>query len=62
MKIIKGFTEKYSIDKLVYAEETGDIEAAITREKAMKAWKREWKKNLIEENNPEWEDLHEDLT
>ena len=46
---------------MVYAEEHGDIHDAITREKAMKAWKRAWKIELIESANPEWDDLFERL-
>jgi len=58
-KIIKGFTEKYGVDKLVYYEETNNADSAITREKQLKKWKREWKIRLIEESNKEWEDLSE---
>ncbi len=58
-KIIKGFTEKYGVDKLVYYEETNNADSAITREKQLKKWKRKWKIRLIEESNKEWEDLDE---
>jgi putative endonuclease len=58
-KIIKGFTEKYGVDKLVYYEQTENVESALTREKQLKKWKREWKIKLIQENNPEWKDLYE---
>jgi putative endonuclease len=51
-KIIKGFTEKYSIDKLVYYEVYGSPGAAIYREKCVKKWNREWKLKLIEKDNP----------
>jgi len=51
------FCQKYGIDKLVYCEETADVSSAIEREKQMKKWKRQWKVNLIEESNPDWEDL-----
>ncbi len=61
IKEIKGHTEKYNIDRLVYYEETGDIKSAIEREKQLKHWKREWKIELIEENNPQWKDLYDDL-
>jgi len=60
-KIIKGFTEKYNIDKLVYFEKYGDVNFAIRREKMLKEWHREWKIRLIEENNKEWKDLFYDL-
>jgi putative endonuclease len=57
-KKIKGFTTKYSIDKLVYYEECGDVSAAIAREKRLKRWNRQWKLKIIEEFNPNWEDLY----
>ncbi|HEY5690220.1 MAG TPA: GIY-YIG nuclease family protein [Candidatus Gracilibacteria bacterium] len=56
---VKGFTRKYQIDKLVHFEETDDISAAITREKQLKRWNRKWKMDLIEKDNPLWEDLSE---
>lgn len=56
-----GFTEKYKVDRLVYYEATDDIQVAILREKQMKKWKREWKMELIEKNNPGWEDLYQKL-
>jgi putative endonuclease len=56
-KMIKGFTEKYNVDKLVYFEETQDIYAAITREKEIKKWRREKKNKLVNQVNPAWEDL-----
>ncbi|AAY61797.1 GIY-YIG catalytic domain protein [Rickettsia felis str. Pedreira] len=58
-KIIKGFTSKYNIVKLVYTEEFTDIQEALTREKNLKRWKRSWKIELIEKANPEWKDLIE---
>lgn len=58
-KVIKGFTEKYNVDNLVYYEQTENVESALTREKQLKKWKREWKIKLIEENNSDWEDLIE---
>ena len=59
--IIKGFTEKYKVHNLVYYEIANDINAAITREKRIKKWKRQWKIELIEKDNPEWRDLYYDL-
>jgi putative endonuclease len=56
-KIMKGFTSKYGIDKLVYFETHNYINDAIQRESNIKAWKRKWKLELIEENNKEWKDL-----
>jgi putative endonuclease len=58
-KLIKGFTQKYGIDKLVYIEEYSDIREAIYREKCIKKWKRSWKIRLIEQHNPKWNDLYE---
>ena len=57
-KLLKGFSSKYEIDKLVYAEEFQDVRDAIIREKCIKKWKRDWKINLIESSNPEWNDLY----
>jgi putative endonuclease len=56
-KLIKGFTEKYNLNKLVYFEETNDILSAITREKEIKKWRREKKNQLVERCNAKWEDL-----
>jgi putative endonuclease len=56
-KLLRGFTARYKVDRLVYYEETGDVEAAITREKEIKAWRRSKKIALIAEMNPRWEDL-----
>jgi putative endonuclease len=58
---VKGFTKKYSVDRLVYFEESESIEAAILREKQMKKWNRAWKVALIEKQNPNWTDLYEQL-
>lgn len=52
------FTAKYNCTRLVYVEEYPTIEEAIAREKAMKAWKREWKIEAIESQNPAWDDLY----
>ena len=56
-KVTGGFTEKYNINKLVLYETTIDIEAAIAREKQLKAWRRSKKVTLVESVNPEWKDL-----
>ena len=58
-KLIKGFTEKYNVNKLVYFEQTTDVDAAITREKQIKQWRREKKNRLVESMNKNWEDLSE---
>ena len=57
--LAKGFTNKYKIEKLVYFEETSDINAAISREKQIKGWFRKKKIALIESMNLEWKDLSE---
>lgn len=54
---VPGFTKRYGIDRLVHFEEFGDYGEAITREKKLKRWRRDWKRTLIEENNPHWSDL-----
>jgi putative endonuclease len=56
-KAIPGFTERYGVDRLVWFEAYDDPATAITREKAVKKWRRDWKIRLIEEQNPEWRDL-----
>ena len=60
-KLVDSFTKKYNCDKLVWFSETEDILSAITQEKRMKKWKREYKENVINEMNPEWRDLYPDL-
>ena len=59
-KIVKGFTSRYNVDKLVYFEKFSDINEAIKREKRLKKWNRQWKIDLIEKDNPEWKDLAEE--
>ncbi len=55
--LIKGFTSKYNIHKLVYFDCTADVKAAIAKEKQIKGWTRAKKLALIEQNNPGWHDL-----
>jgi len=55
------FCRKYGLKMLVYAEHHDRIEEAITREKSMKAWKRNWKLRQIMDMNPDWRDLFEDI-
>ena len=55
--LVEGFTKRYGIHMLVYYELHSDINSAITREKQLKKWNREWKLGLIEQNNPQWQDL-----
>lgn len=52
-----AFCRRYNCTRLVLAEPHDTIDAAITREKALKAWRRAWKDRLVEESNPEWQDL-----
>jgi len=56
--VVPGFTEKYSVKRLVYFEVHSSIEVAIKREKKIKKWKRLWKFELIEKDNPDWNDLY----
>jgi putative endonuclease len=59
---VDGFTKKYGVHRLVWYEIAETPEAAITREKQLKKWNRAWKRRLIEEMNPEWKDLYEEIT
>ncbi len=58
---IKGFTDEHNVVILAYYELHATMESAILREKRLKAWKRMWKLRLIEERNPEWRDLWEEV-
>jgi putative endonuclease len=57
-RLVEGFTKRYGLKRLVYAEQHADIRTAIQREKNMKHWPRAWKIRLILAQNPEWEDLY----
>ena len=59
-KLVPGFTARYNIVKLVYFEETQDVNSAISREKQIKGWLRKKKVALIEKDNPDWLDLSEE--
>jgi putative endonuclease len=59
--LIPGFTKTYGVKKLVYYETFDDVEQAIRREKRLKKYKREWKMNLIQQNNVGWRDLADTL-
>ena len=61
MKLTKGFPKKYEVHKLVYFEQFDDAENAIKREKRLISWNRAWKIRLIEELNPNWDDLTSQL-
>ena len=54
------FVDEYDVTRLVHLEHFDDIEAAIQREKQLKAWRRDWKLTLIREHNPTWRDLYEE--
>ena len=56
--VVSGFTQRYRIHQLVYFEQAADMLSAISREKQLKRWKRQWKINLIEQSNPAWDDLY----
>ncbi|MCB1839058.1 MAG: GIY-YIG nuclease family protein [Alphaproteobacteria bacterium] len=60
-KEIEGFTKKYGVDKLVYFETYEDYWDAANREKRLKKWNRAWKIELIEKQNPQWQDLYDSL-
>jgi putative endonuclease len=59
--VVEGFTKRHQVHDLVYFEQTEDIESAITREKQLKKWNRWRKIRLIEESNPDWNDLYDKL-
>jgi putative endonuclease len=59
--LVEGFTKKYRVKKLVYYEVHDNAESAITREKQIKKWRRKWKLRLIEEKNPQWTDLYDEI-
>ena len=59
--LVEGFTKEYGVHQLVYFEMLEDMVLAIQREKQMKKWNRDWKIQLIENDNPEWHDLYDSL-
>lgn len=60
-KLFDGFSSKYNLNKLVYFETTDCIASAIEREKQLKNWKRSYKDNLIQKNNPLYNDLYNSI-
>ena len=60
-KVNKGFTYRYNCDQLVYFEAFSSITDAIRREKQLKNWKRAWKNELVQKENPQWKDLSKDI-
>ncbi|MBL1320603.1 MAG: GIY-YIG nuclease family protein [Methylophaga sp.] len=59
--LVEGFTQKYHIHNLVWFELHENMDSAITREKKLKRWMRDWKVTLIETNNPDWLDLYSSI-
>ena len=59
--VVEGFTKKYGLKRLVYAEHHDTVQAAIQREKNIKHWSRAWKVRLITRENPDWDDLYDRL-
>ena len=57
-----GFTKRYRVHELVWFEMHASMDSAIAREKAIKCWKRWWKMDLVEEDNPDWRDLYPEIT
>jgi putative endonuclease len=58
-KVAEGFTTTYGVDRLMWYEQHGNAESAITREKQLKKWNRAWKIELIRQANPDWRDLYD---
>jgi putative endonuclease len=58
---VEGFSKEHALHRLVWYEMHEDVMAAITREKLIKRWRRDWKINLIQELNPDWKDLYETI-
>ncbi|WP_426419099.1 GIY-YIG nuclease family protein [Bradyrhizobium genosp. A] len=61
-KVVPGFTKRYGVDKLVLFETFDDPTSAIVREKELKKWRRDWKTRLIDEQNPNWDDLYNGIS
>ena len=61
-KVVPGFTKRYGVDKLVLFEIFDDPANAIAREKELKKWRRDWKTRLIDEQNPNWDDLYNGIS
>lgn len=59
--VVEGFTDRYDVERLVWFELHDNAASAITREKRIKKWRRAWKVRLIEETNPEWRDLYDEI-
>ena len=60
--LVDGFTKTHGVKTLVYVEPHNEIEHAIARQKRLKRWRRAWKIQLVERDNPDWRDLYDDHT
>jgi len=60
-EVVAGFSKEYGVKRLVWYEVHQDIMQAITREKQIKKWNRDWKVNLIQKANPDWRDLYDEI-
>lgn len=60
-KVVEAFTKKYNVTQLVYFEPHAGMQEALLRERQIKKWKRDWKINLIEQDNPYWIDLYDEI-
>jgi len=60
-RLLRGFTRKYGVTRLVYYETFDSPDPALARERRLKRWNREWKIQAIEAFNPDWRDLYDDL-
>ena len=58
--VLEGFTKKYGLNTLIYFEVHQNVNDAILREKQLKKWKRQWKIDLVEKENPDWNDIAQD--
>jgi len=61
VRAVRGFTARYGVDRLVWFEAHDSADAAMLRERQIKEWKRDWKINLIERDDPRWIDLYPNL-
>jgi putative endonuclease len=59
--VVEGFTKRYGLKTLVFAEQHDDIQTALQREKNLKRWPRAWKIDLIQKANPNWDDLFDQI-
>lgn len=60
-EVVEGFTKNHNVKNLVYFEQFENLDDARSRERRLKRWNRCWKIELIEKDNPQWNDLYEDI-